>query len=141
MTFGRLLIAGLLVTPLVSCGGTFVLLAADASTSALPSSQDNFLSGLILLSIFAFVIVALAVFLIGIPLALILQRLRVPALLRDAIFLAIGAASIWWMRANANPADVTSGFFQAIAVGTILAWIIAMHLAARGNRPVEQVNV
>jgi hypothetical protein len=141
MTFGRLLIAGLLVTPLVSFGGTFVLLAADAATSSSPVSQNNFMFGLILLSIFAFLVVALAVFLIGIPLALILQRLRIPALLRDVVFLAIGAAAIWSMRVNANPDDVTAGFFQGIVGGTVLVWIIAMHLAARGKRPVEQVNV
>ena len=140
MTFGRLLFAGLLVTPVVSCGGTFVLLAADAATSSSPVSQDNFMFGLILLSIFAFVVVALAVFLIGVPLALILQRLGVPALLRDAIFLAIGAAAIWWMRANANPDDVTSGFFQGILGGTVLVWIVAMHFISRAKRPVEQVN-
>ncbi len=141
VTFGRLLIAGLLVTPLVSFGGTFVMLAADAATSSSPVSQDNFTFGLVLLSMFAFFVVALAVFLIGIPLALILQRLRFPALVRDAVFLAIGAAAIWWMRVSANPDDVTAGFFQGIVGCTVIVWIIAMHLAARGKRPVEQMNV
>ena len=64
-----------------------------------------------------------------------------PALLRDAIFLAIGAAALWWMLANGNPDDVTLGFFMGIVGGTVIVWIIAMHLAVRGKRPVEQVNV
>lgn len=140
MTFGRLLIAGLLVTPLVSCGGTFVMLAAGAATSSSSVSQDNFMFGLILLSIFAFFVVAFAVFVIGIPLALILQRLRVPALLRDAIFLALGAAALWWMLVNANPGDVTLGFFMGIVGGTVLVWIVAMRLAVQRDRPLEQVN-
>ena len=140
MNFGRLLLAGLLVTPLVSCGGTGLLLIASAAGQSTPSSADNLVLGFVLYGLIAFVIVAFCIFLIGIPLALLLARLRVPALLRDAIFVAIGGVAAWWMRANATGEAYLVQFEIGFVVATVLAWIIAMHFISRAKRPVEQVN-
>ena len=140
MTFGRLLVAALLVIPLVSCGGTAALLIVDAAKSSSPSSSDNFIFGLILLGLVAFVIVAIAVLAIGIPLALLLDRLGVPAWLRDLLFIALAVAAVWLRYGGLKLDGTIQGFELAIVGLTVFAWIIAMRLASRGGRPVEQAN-
>jgi len=140
MTFGRLLIAALLVTPLVSCGGTAVLLIVDAANRSTPSSGDDFILGLVLFGLLAFVIVACATFLIGIPLALLSNRLGVPPWLRDLLFIVL-AGAVTWLRYGSIRMDGTIQGFELAIVGlTVLAWIIAMRLASRSARPVEQAN-
>jgi hypothetical protein len=140
MTFGRLLVAALLVTPLVSCGGTAALLIVDAAGRSTPSSGDDFMLGFIMLGMVSFVIVAGAIFLVGIPLALLLDRLGVPSWLRDFLFIA-AAGAVTWLRYGSIRMDGTIQGFELAIVGlTVLAWIIAMRVASRGKRPVEQSN-
>ena len=140
MTLGRLLIAALLVTPLVGCGGTAVLLIVDAAGRSTPSSGDDFMLGFIMLGLVALVIVALAVFLIGIPLALLLQRLGVPPWLRDILFIAVAGAALWLRHGSIRMDGTIQGFELAVIGLTVLAWIIAMRLVSRGARPLEQAN-
>jgi hypothetical protein len=140
MNFGRLLLAGLVVTPLVSCGDTGLLLMASAAGQSTPSSADSLVLGFVLYGLVALVIVGFCIFLVGIPLALLLTRLRVPALLRDAVFVAIGGVAAWWIRANAAGEAYLVQFEIGFVIATVLVWIIAMHFISRAKRPVEQVN-
>ena len=140
MTLGRLLIAALLVTPLVGCGGTAALLIVDGASRATPTSGDDFFLGLIMLGMVACVIVAFAVFLVGIPLALLLNWLGVPPWLRDILFVGVAAAVLWLRYGSLRIDGTIQGFELAIVGLTVLAWVIAMRLASRSARPVEQVN-
>ena len=141
MTLGRLLVAALLVIPLVSCGGTAALLIVDgANSSSSQSSSDDFFLGLIMLGMVAFVMVAIAVLAIGIPLALLLNRMGVPPWLRDILFIAVAGAAVWLRYGSIRMDGTIQGFELAIVGLTVLAWIIAMRVASRGGRPVEQSN-
>lgn len=131
MSFGRLLLAALLVAPVASCGGALLVVAVGMSQAQSQYSSDTYAFAFVIVAFLSLVAIVPGLLLAGIPLALLADRLGIPALVRDAIFIAAGLLAAWTF-ARTYP-GLPDGFELGlcIALATAILWVVAVHIVAR----------
>lgn len=133
LSFGRLLLAALLVAPVASCGGALLSVAVGMSRVQSQYSSDTYAFAFAIVAFLSFVAIVPGLLLAGIPLALLTNRLGIPALARDAIFIAAGVLAAW-IFARAYP-GLPDGLELGLCIGltTAILWVLAVHIAARNR--------
>jgi len=137
LSFGRLVVAALLVAPVAGCGGSVLAVAADFSGNTSQYSQNVIVTTIVLLSIAAFLAILAALLVVALPLTMILDRSGISALVRDLILIgaaALAALAFAW-RFPAMDEALALGLSYGLV--TALLWVGAIHLLVprKGQAP------
>ena len=128
MSPGRLLLAVFLVAPVASCGGTAAALGADLWISQGQYGEDVFTAALMFFGFLSFLAILAGLLVVGVPMALLLNRAGVSAIARDALFaLALAVPALLLARAAPDLKWLAFSYWAA----TSFLWIAALRWAAR----------
>jgi len=135
LSFGRLLLAALLAAPLASLAGALLAVAVDDAFAQARYSAGVQVAAFLITAFMAFVLVVPVLLLAALPMALLMQKLRVPPALADLLFIAAGILSAW-LFAGLYPA-VPHAFELGLCIGlaTAVLWVLATRLVARRRPP------
>ena len=129
MSLGRLIVAALLVSPVASCGGSLLAVGSEISrASAGPGySSNTIIATFVIAAIVSFVIIIAALLFAALPLTMLLDRLGLPGIARDAFLVALGSGAAIWFVGSLGVA-----FRPAWPVGlaygllTSVSWVVAV---------------
>jgi phosphoglycerol transferase MdoB-like AlkP superfamily enzyme len=146
MTFGRLLIIALLVTPAASCGAS--LIAGGAIVASLDGEvgAGQIVGGALFFGFFAtmvsILIVLAALAIIAVPLTLLLQKLNASPLLRDVALIAVAALiSAIFLILAVGEDNGFAWILVTYAVTTALLWVAGLRIAERRQRRLPQEDI
>lgn len=129
MSFGRLFVAALLVSPVASCGGSLFAVASEMSRAPDVSgySADTVVATFVIVGIVSFVIVLAALLLVALPLTILMDRFDLPALVRDGLLIALGnGAAIAFVHSLGQTFRPAWQVGLAYGLLTSLLWIVAV---------------
>lgn len=124
------------MAPAASCAGSVVTIAQEmARTQDRGYSADTIFVATMIVVVVSFVLVLLALLFVALPATLLMDRVGVPSLMRDALLLAAAVGAAIWaltdMGAFPNPREL--GLVYGLATG--LLWILAVRwIAGRARR-------
>jgi hypothetical protein len=130
LSFGRLFVAALLVSPPAGRGGSVLAVVADFPGSNGQYSENVIVTAIVLLSIGATFAILAGLLLAALPLTMILDRSGVPPLVRDLVLTAVAALAAWGFAWRFPAMDEALGLGLCYALVTSVLWLAALHLFA-----------